>query len=186
MRFDQALLGIVGLLAIGGASACGPVAAAKAVDAVNVSGVSVEVSPSQVAAGSRVAVRANCTDSSDTATITSPILGTLTAQRPNTSSTLLVVEVDIPGVAAPGTFEVTMTCRSGATASTRLTIVGAGPADKPTVGPHTGGGFLAGREDSDRATPWLASSAAALTLSAALAAASVRRRRRTLASRADH
>ena len=178
MRLKQILLGIVGLLAIGGTSACGPVSQAKAANnATQIEAVSVEVSPNRASPGSRIAVRASCSDKSTSATVASPAFGTTTVVQ-STSSTLLVADVVVPNTVQPGTFTVTVTCRGGATATTKLTVVINATA-QPTVGPHTGGGFLGGREDGmSPAVPWLAGSAATLVLAATLGVVSIRRRHR--------
>jgi hypothetical protein len=181
MRLKQTLLGIVGLLAIGGTSACGAVSNAKAANSGQAAGVSVEVSPNPVSAGSRIAVRATCSDKSTSATVTSPAFGTITVVQSNTSSTLLIGQTVVASTVQPGTFNVTVTCLGGGSATSRLTVVKSA-SGQPTVGPHTGGGFLGGGgDDANPALPWLAASAAALAIAATLAAVSVRRRRRTVA-----
>jgi hypothetical protein len=186
MRLKHRLLGIVGLLAIGGTSACGAVSSAKASNSVQSVGVSVEVSPNRTSPGLQVAVRANCSDKSPSATVTSPAFGTITLARSNASSALLMAQVVIPNTVQPGTFDVTVTCHGGATATTKLTVV-VNASAQPTVGPHTGGGFLNGRDDgSTTSAPWLAASAATLLLAGSLSAVSIRRRRRASAARAAH
>lgn len=190
MRFYRALLGIVGLIAIGGTSACASMTAAKAVKAAQTTGASVEVSPNTAAAGVQIAVRANCVDNSNSANITSTAFGTVAAQPSGTSSALLVAQVIVPTTVAPGIFDVTATCSSGATASTKLTVIVAtgttafAPALPPTLGPNTGGGFTAGRgQNSNGAAQWLAGGAASLALAVAFAGMSLHRRRRTLRQR---
>ena len=180
MRLNKALLGIVGLIAIGGTSACGSVSAAHAAtNAARIEGATVEVSPNVVGPGSRVAVRASCTDKSTSATVTSPAFGTITVVQVNPSSPLLSADATVANTVQPSTFPVTVTCLGGATATTKLIVAMSATATaQPTVGPNTGGGFLGGREDGvNPALPWLAGSAATLVLAATLGAASVRRRR---------
>ncbi|MDT5026912.1 MAG: hypothetical protein QOE61_3338 [Micromonosporaceae bacterium] len=186
MRFYRALLGIVGLIAIGGTSACGSLTTAKAANAVQTTGASVEVSPNTAAAGVQIAVRATCADNSNSANFTSTAFGTVAAQPYGTSSALLVAQVVVPTTVAPGTFDVTVTCSSGVTATTKLTVIVASattafaPGFPPTIGPNTGGGFTAGRgQNSNGAAPWFAAGAASLALAAAFAGMSLRRRRRT-------
>jgi len=69
-------------------------------------------------------------------------------------------------------------CQTGSKATTTLTVLKAAavPPPPPTLGPHTGGGFLAngGRSGLDR--PWLAVGGIAF---AAALAVGVRHRRRT-------
>jgi hypothetical protein len=172
MRSTRMLLGIVGLLALLGAGGCGPAIAAAG--ARNNAGVWVEVTPATVQVGAKVAIKANCGDNSNAATVSSPVFGTLTVQPWNS---LLFAEVAIPVTAPAGTHQVTVSCRTGATASTTLTVLGGTGA---TVGPHTGGGFLANSQEpsSRRPVTWLVIGLGTLLLAGALRAVTVRRRRR--------
>jgi hypothetical protein len=177
------LLGIVGTLGLVGLTGCGPAAAAtsQAMSAKR-SGVWVEVTPGTTTAGFKVSVKADCGDNSNTAIVNSAAFGQLTLQP---SSTLLTAEVLIPPTTKAGRFDVTISCKTGASATSSLTIIAA-TTPAPTVGPHTGGGFLAGTdEDNDFTGPaaWLAGSAGALALAGTVGAVSVRRRRRSLVGR---
>jgi hypothetical protein len=108
-------------------------------------GVFVQVTPTSMPAGSSIQIRASCTDNSSSATVTSPAFGTITVLPTNN---VLFAEVTIPASTTPGRFDVTVTCRNGATASTTITVTvsNATPTPTPTratMGPNTGGGFLA-------------------------------------------
>ncbi len=182
VRLNRALLGIVGLIAIGGTSACGAVSEAKAANHDQVGAASVEVSPNRANPGQTLTVRARCNDNSTTASVSSPAFGTITASSSGTSSALLVAVVNLSPTLQPGTFNVTATCQNGAMATTKLVIVSPAGA-QPTVGPHTGGGALAGAvSESNGAAPWLIGSAATLALAGV--AGVVSRRRQTPSTRA--
>lgn len=101
----------------------------------------VEVSPSTVTAGSLVAIRADCADNREATPVTSRAFGTVTMQPKNS---LLQTEVRVPTTTAPGQYEVRVQCPSGQSATATLSVV-AEQADRPTVGPHTGGGYLGDR-----------------------------------------
>ena len=62
-------------------------------------------------------------------------------------NTLLLAEVTIPASTRSGRFDVTITCRTGSTATASVTINNAAAATTApapaTRGPNTGGGFLA-------------------------------------------
>jgi hypothetical protein len=170
MRSIRVLLGTVGLLALlGGASACGQPRAA------NAGGVWIEVTPATVDAGSVVALRADCGDNSVPATVTSNAFGTVTV-RPDLN--LLTGEVRVPARTKGGGYDVDLACRSGSRATTTLSVGNKATAE-PSMGPHTGGGFLANRGRSGLAGPeiWLIGGAGALAAAGALGAITVRRRR---------
>jgi hypothetical protein len=164
------LLGTVGLFALlGGGSACGQPSAATA------GGVWVDLTPETVDAGSFVALRANCGDNSVPATVTSKAFGTVTVQP---DLNLLTAKVEVPARTKKGRYEVSLACRSGSTATTTLWVDSKVTAE-PSMGPHTGGGFLANRGRSGLAGPeiWLIGGAGALAAAGALGAITVRRRR---------
>jgi hypothetical protein len=170
------LLGTVGLLALlGGASACGQPRAASA------GSVWIEVTPEAVDAGSSVALRADCGDNSVPATVTSNAFGTVSVQP---DLNLLTGEVQVPARTKEGGYDVNLACRSGSTAATTLRVRSKATAQpstataKPSMGPHTGGGFLANR-DRGLAAPaiWLIGGVGALAAAGALGAITVRRRR---------
>jgi hypothetical protein len=165
------LLGTVGLFALlSSASACGQPRAASAAD------VSIEVTPETVDAGSFVALRADCGDNSVPATVTSKAFGTVTVEP---FVDMLKAEVDIPAQTKEGRYDVNLVCRSGSTASASLWVGSKGPTAEPSMGPHTGGGFLANRGRSGLPGPeiWLIGGAGALIAAGALGAITVRRRR---------
>jgi hypothetical protein len=173
MRSLRLLLSAGGLVAaVAAATACG---AARA----SASGVWVEVSPSSITAGFQVGVRADCGDNSNAATVTSKAFGTVTVQPLNS---ILQAEAHVPENTPAGGFDVTLTCKTGSTATTTLWVVNKGGGK--SMGPHTGGGYLAHgprRGLADELTGprlWLAGGVGALGVSAVIGAVSVRRRRR--------
>jgi hypothetical protein len=177
MRSIRILLGTVGLFALlGGASACGQPTATTA------GGVWIEVNPETVDAGSSVALRADCGDNSVPATVTSQAFGTVTVQP---DLNLLTAEVQVPAQTKAGGYGVNLACPSGSTATTTLQVSAKATAQPskttaaPSMGPHTGGGFLANRGRSGLAGPaiWLIGGAGALAAAGALGAITVRRRR---------
>ena len=132
MRSVRMLLGVT-LLAL--AAGC---AEATASDRT---GVWIEVSPSTVSPGDLVAIRVACANS-ESGTVNSNAFGTVTV-TPN--SGYLAAEVKVPPTARAGTHDVRVTCADGQTATTSLTVVQPAPTyppTQPTVGPHTGGGYL--------------------------------------------
>ncbi len=162
--------------ALAGASACN---AAQA----NAAGVWVEVSPSSITAGYSVAIRASCGDNSNSATVSSPAFGSISVEPLNSQ---LQAEVSVPQRTAEGSYDVTLTCRTGSSATTRLWVINKA-AGRGTLGPRTGGGFLARHDDgSDPSTTGSGKTAllsgVALTLAVgSVGAVSVVRRRRTRA-----
>ncbi len=178
------LLGTVGLFAVlGWASACGQPTAA------NAAGVFIEVTPSTVAAGSFVALRADCGDNSVPATATSKAFGTVTLQ--SFANMQLTAEVKVPARTKEGGYDVNLACRSGSTATasgstasgstatTTLWVTNKAATAEPSMGPHTGGGFLAnrGRSGLTGSEIWLIGGAGALVAAGVLGAITVRRRR---------
>jgi hypothetical protein len=171
MRSIRILLATVGVFALlGWASACERPRAANAADAW------IEVTPKTVDAGSFVALRADCGDNSAPATVTSEAFGTVTV-RPFVN--MLTAEVDVPAQTKEGGYDVSLACRSGSTATASLWVGSKGPTAEPSMGPHTGGGFLANRGRSGLTGPeiWLIGGAGALVAAGALGAITVRRRR---------
>jgi hypothetical protein len=145
----------------------------------NASGVWVQVSPGTISPGNAVKITASCGDSSNSATVTSLVFGTLTLHP---QSALLIGQAMVPANSAPGTFSVDLTCKTGSSATTTLTVLGstAAPTTKPpaTVGPHTGGGFLAnGGHGSAAPTLWIIGGLAAIGGATAIAIGPRRRRR---------
>lgn len=138
MRSARVLLGSTGLVAV----CCLGAGCAEAV--ANAAGVWVEVSPSTIEPGLGISVRADCGENTSTATVASKAFRTLTLQP---RGGLLKGETTVPLTTRAGTYGVLLTCSSGATASTTLSVVKGG-APASSIGPHTGGGFLAGT-DSD-------------------------------------
>ena len=163
------------LAVLGWASACEQPGQAAA------AGVGIQVNPQTVDAGSFVALRANCEDNSVPATVTSGAFGTVTVQ-PKLDT--LTAEVEIPAQINEGTYSVNLVCPSGSAATTSLQVTSKGPTTaEPTMGPHTGGGFLANRGRNWLTGPaiWLIGGAGALLAAGAIGAITVRRRRPPLA-----
>jgi hypothetical protein len=170
VRTLLATAGAVALLGVGGCGMAAP----------NASGVWVEVSPGTVTAGSAVMVRASCGDNSNSATVSSPAFGQVTLLP---EAGLLMANVTIPPHITPSTFEVKLTCRTGSSATTTLTVLSPSPSASvaptmATVGPHTGGGFLATGGSDRGAITWIAGGAAVMAVAGTVAITTRRRRRR--------
>jgi hypothetical protein len=139
MRSVRALLAAaaVGAVVLLGGTACASASAA------NTSGVFVQVNPGTVHAGSTVTIRASCGTDPNPATVSSIAFTSVTVQPVDgVMSTAVLVSADARG----GTFDVTLICRTGSRATTTLTVLveqEVTPAFQPTMGPNTGGGFLA-------------------------------------------
>lgn len=84
----------------------------------------------------------------------------------------LVGDATVPGDTREGDYDVKLSCANGKNATTRLHVIG---NVRPTHGPHTGGGGLAG--DGGSGTVALAGGLATVVASAGLAVALRRRRR---------
>ena len=132
-------------------------------------------------AGSFVALRADCGDNSVPATVTSKAFGTVTVEP---YLNLLKAEVEVPARTNEGAYDVNLACRSGSTATATLWVDSKVTAE-PSMGPHTGGGFLANRGRNGLTGPeiWLIGGAGALVAAGALGAITVRRRRHRPAPR---
>lgn len=171
------LLGGVGVgIAMVGAGGCSG-ALANTTNTANgaAAGVWVEVSPGTIEAGNSVTVRADCGDNSNPATVSSKAFRSLTLQPWNT---LLQGEASVGQTVKTGTYDVMLTCRTGSRATTTLSVLGTG-GRRPTVGPHTGGGFLANGSATQEGEPariWLIAGATALVAAGAAGIILVRRR----------
>ena len=171
MRSIRVLFGTVGLLAVlGWASACEHPRESTA------TGVGIDVTPQTVDAGSFVALRADCGNNNVPATVTSRAFGTVTVEP---FLNMLKAEVEVPARTSEGTYDVNLACPSGSTATASLRVGSKGPTTAPSMGPHTGGGFLANRGRNGLTGPviWLVGGAGALVAAGALGAITVRRRR---------
>jgi len=173
MRFARVLLATAAVMC-GGAS-CTDAAA-------NSAGVWIEVNPATVTAGSQVSIRASCGDNNNPATVKSNVFGTITVQPVNG---LLSAQVSVAPDTPKGTYDVRMTCATGSRANTTLTVLNTAPVQKQaTLGPNTGGGFLAGGgDDSPDRSPyvWLGVGLTSLLAAAAMAVRTKRHgRRRTI------
>ena len=141
MRSVRVLLmaAAIGALALLGAAGCRKASLAN-VSSSSTTGVFVTVSPTTVNAGSAITIRASCVDNTSTATITSPAFGSTTVQP---IDGVLSTSVVIPADTRASTFEVTLVCRNGSKASATVTIINVQTSAPATMGPNTGGGFLA-------------------------------------------
>jgi hypothetical protein len=186
MRFARGLL--LAAVALLGAVAC---ADAKAATSVRVT-----VSPGSISPGGQVQVQGSCGDNSNTATVTSSAFGSVTVTP---SAGQIVTKVTVPASTPAGTFDVRLTCATGAQATTKLTVLATSSAAPSVPGPDTGGGFLADRDGDARGADggadgaddryaglppvgWLAIGAASLLAAAALL---VRAQRQTGRNRPD-
>nr|MDT0662303.1 hypothetical protein [Micromonospora sp. DSM 115978] len=146
-----------------------PAAAARSQNQNQPQNTFVEVTPSTAQAGARVSLRANCDNSNTSqATVDSDAFGRVMLQPDNG---FLTGSVTIPGSKAPGTYGVNLKCQNGNSATTTLTVVN---MSKPSQGPATGGGGLAGGGPSAFA---LAGGAAVIALVGGLWLVGMRRAR---------
>ncbi|WP_344085649.1 hypothetical protein [Luedemannella helvata] len=140
-------------------------------------GVWIQVTPSSVTAGYQTKIKASCQDNTNGAEVRSKAFGTVTVQPENG---LLAATVTVPASLAEGGYDVTLTCRTGSTATTTMWVLNREYSEDGYMpskhGPHTGGGFLAGAGDSPAAQVWLAGGAGALLAGAAFGLVSRRRR----------
>lgn len=100
--------------------------------------VYVEVTPSTVEAGGRVAVRANCRDNDKPAVVRSDAFARLVVVP---AKGLLAGTTTVPEDQDPRAFTVRLACPGGATATTTLHVVA---RTRPSQGPATGFGGTAG------------------------------------------
>jgi hypothetical protein len=192
MQLFRRMVGAAGLaVALVGVSACGVAASGAATQVAPAAargGVWVQVSPTSISPGFNVQVRADCGDNSNSATVHSSAFGTITVQPWNT---LLMAQVNIPASTKPGRFDVTITCRTGSSATTSITVIGstAAPvAPANNAGPHTGGGYLAEHPTTNSGVQsgplmWLGLAALSLVAAAATLVRSMTRRRRLAPAR---
>lgn len=154
------------LLATGATVLLGPAPAAHA------DTVFIEVNPSTILAGYQVALRGSCGANPNPAKANSKAFGTVTL---NPEKGFLLGDATIPSNTKPAGYSVRLTCASGSTATTTLWVISA--SSKPTKGPNTGGGFLAGQGGGGTGTAMIASGLAAVGAGGALAVWAARRRR---------
>lgn len=190
------------IVVVGAAAAAGTVLLVGA--PARAGGAWIELSPSTVQAGEGVAIKASCDDNlkqdeakpeqgpggaaapdqgqgppdqgSDQAghrppeaKVTSKAFG----EVPLISQWgFLVGDAVVPGDTREGDYDVKLSCANGKNASTKLHVIG---NVRPTYGPHTGGGGLAGDGGAGKVT--LAGGLATVVASAGLAVALRRRRR---------
>jgi hypothetical protein len=156
----------------------GLLAACTRGEPAHAAGAWVEVTPSPVAAGSTVSVRATCVNDTSSAKVASTAFGTVTVR--SSAGSVLAAQVRVPSKTREGTYQVTLTCPNGSTASTTVLVLSSSQPDMST-GPHTGGGFLAtggaGGTSGGAADVWLWGAGIALTLAVAVGLQSRRRAR---------
>jgi hypothetical protein len=171
-----AVIGPVGLCGLAAASGAvllpGPATASLRADAW------IEVTPSPVTAGRHVALRADCGAGETAATVTSTAFGRVSLHP---FAGRLFAEVLVPVSTRAGGHSVSLACSNGETASATLRVsTSPAPTAEPSVGPHTGGGFLArqdrpGESDATGPSGWLIAGLTALAV--AVTAVGVSRRR---------
>ncbi len=150
-----------GSVAPGGAAPGGAPAPAE--------GTWIEVSPSTVQAGEQVAIKASCKERVDEAKAHSKAFGEIVLVP---QWGFLVGDATVPPDTRAGDYEVKLTCVKSGHAETKLKVI---TKSRPTHGPHTGGGGLAGSDNDG--TVALAGGLGTLAAGAGLAVAMRRRRR---------
>ncbi|HEX6870122.1 MAG TPA: hypothetical protein VF163_03400 [Micromonosporaceae bacterium] len=188
---------LVATLALLWLCACGRPGVAQAAT------VWIEVSPSTVAAGDTINVRAQCGEPDQTAVAASEAFGQVTMHM---VANRLNAEAQVPVSAAAARYLVTLRCPSGRTASTSLfvtsgTDASGAPANEDTpassgtatvgpatMGPHTGGGFLATGGPRSLGNPlvWLIAGMGAFLVATVAALRPGRPRRRPGSRRRQH
>jgi hypothetical protein len=171
-----------GVLLATAAVICSGAACTKA--AANSAGVWVTVSPATVDAGSQVSIKANCGDNLNPATVKSTAFGEVTLQPAAPPADVLIAQVTVPPDTPKATYDVRLSCSTGSNASTTLTVLNsvtvtprATYTGHATLGPNTGGGFLAHGSGPANRSPfvWLG---IGLILLVAAAAMTIRTRAR--------
>ncbi|GAB7039834.1 MULTISPECIES: hypothetical protein [Catenuloplanes] len=133
--------------------------------------VFVEVNPSTIAAGGEVSVRASCTENVDGAVVRSDAFGEL---RVAPEYGFLTGRTEIPAGTAADDYRVELVCTGGGRALGTLRVV----ADtRPSRGPATGFGGLAGAGPDAGGLALLGAGLAATAAGAALLVFRLRRRR---------
>ncbi|MEV0718754.1 hypothetical protein [Asanoa sp. NPDC050611] len=131
-------------------------------------GTWIEVSPSTVQAGEQVEIKASCKERVDEAKAHSKAFGEiLLVPRYG----FLTGDATVPRDTRAGDYDVTLTCVKSGKAKTTLRVI---ENSRPSHGPHTGGGGLAGTGGDG--TLALAGGLAAVVAGAGLAVALRRRR----------
>ena len=132
--------------------------------------VFIEVNPSTIRAGFSVSLRASCGSTANPARATSDAFGSVTLTA---KDQFLVGTATVPAGKPPHGYAVNLTCATGSKATTTLWVIGA--TDQPTMGPNTGGGYLADRGNG--ATMLIAGGLGAVGAGGVLALWAARRRR---------
>ncbi|SNT41958.1 hypothetical protein SAMN05421812_105470 [Asanoa hainanensis] len=132
-------------------------------------GTWIEVSPSTVQAGEQVQIKASCKEKVDEAKAHSKAFGEVVLVP---KWGFLTGEATVPADTRKGDYEVKLTCVKSGHAETKLKVI---ERSRPSHGPHTGGGGLAG--SGGDGTVALVSGLATVTAGAGLALALRRRRR---------
>jgi hypothetical protein len=101
------------------------------------------ITPSTIEAGFAVTVSATCGDNVNPAVVTSKVFGTVTLVPDNGK---LHTSITVPATTAPGTYNVSLSCASGQTTTSKFSVVDHLTPPRtvnPHLGPATGGGGMA-------------------------------------------
>lgn len=131
------------------ALALGVAAGAALPSAAWADGEFLRITPSTIQAGFQVEIEAFCGDNVNPATVSSDAFGvvTVTPQRdPRTNKFMHRGTATVPPGTKAGAYKVLLKCPSQQSATTTLHVVN--PTPFRSRGPHTGGGYLAGNDNS--------------------------------------
>jgi hypothetical protein len=130
--------------------------------------VFIEVNPSTVEAGNQIGIRASCPDNNAAAIVRSDAFGQVTVSP---QYGFLTATIRVPADREARTYAVRLTCAEGSEAVVNLYVVN---KNRPTQGPATGFGGMAGR---DSGTLLIGVGLAAIIVGAGLGLITLRRRR---------
>lgn len=130
--------------------------------------VFIEVNPSSVEAGNQVGIRASCPDNNASAIVRSDAFGQVTVSP---QYGFLTATIRVPADRQARTYAVRLTCSDGSEAVVNLYVIN---KSRPTQGPATGFGGMAG---SDSSTLLIGAGLAAIIVGAGLGLITLRRRR---------
>ncbi|WP_203710426.1 hypothetical protein [Asanoa siamensis] len=164
---------LVGAAAQGAPAPGGPPTGGAAPDAGGTAeGTWIEVSPSTVQAGEPIEIKASCKERVDEAKAHSKAFGEVVLVP---KWGFLTGEATVPADTREGEYEVKLVCAKSGHAETKLRVIA---KSRPSHGPHTGGGGLAGSGSAGGdGTLALAGGLGAVVAGAGLAV-TLRRRRR--------
>jgi hypothetical protein len=173
MRAALSRAGLTRLAAAGAAVFAGAATCLLGPAPAHASTVFIEVNPSTILAGFAVSLRASCGSTVNPAKATSEAFGTVTLRPENN---FLIGQATVPANKSPRGYSVRLTCPTGGSATTTLWVISA--TSKPTRGPNTGGGFLAGHDSGGPSgTLMIVSGLAAVGAGGVIALWAARRRR---------